>query len=230
MSVELDKRINIRDGVGGVVRYCGPVKGKPGIWVGIELDECRGKNDGSYQNERYFSCAPGYGLFIRLRPKGESAPRMNRIEPDEASYDKPLDGSGAGGDWSLFGASRGNAAGDWAISGREADGTAEKDAANRRLLEERALLLSQVEYYKGLLSRLMERIKSGIGAVKCEIINVKERLGRISRQPVPSSEHDQVLRLVQTICGLCKRGNEAEARPHFQKFKSIMEKHGISVG
>ncbi|KAL9544979.1 hypothetical protein MBANPS3_007357 [Mucor bainieri] len=50
----------------GTVRYFGETKFKEkGVWVGIELDLIgSGKNDGSIQGVRYFSCAPNTGLFV----------------------------------------------------------------------------------------------------------------------------------------------------------------------
>ncbi|CAE6456092.1 unnamed protein product [Rhizoctonia solani] len=52
----------------GVVRFVGPTKfGKEGTgdWVGIEYDEPVGKNDGSVQGERYFTCPDKHGAFVR---------------------------------------------------------------------------------------------------------------------------------------------------------------------
>ncbi|CAE7074893.1 unnamed protein product [Rhizoctonia solani] len=52
----------------GVVRFVGPTKfGKEGAgdWVGIEYDEPVGKNDGSVQGERYFTCPDKHGAFVR---------------------------------------------------------------------------------------------------------------------------------------------------------------------
>jgi len=50
----------------GAVRFVGTTKfGGGGVWIGIEYDEPLGKNDGSVQGDRYFTCRPSYGAFVR---------------------------------------------------------------------------------------------------------------------------------------------------------------------
>ena len=50
----------------GVVRFKGPTSFmSTGKWIGIELYEKNGKNDGSVDGISYFNCELGYGVFVR---------------------------------------------------------------------------------------------------------------------------------------------------------------------
>jgi dynactin 1 len=57
--------VTLLDGRQATVRFVGLTHFALGDWVGIELDEPTGKNDGSVQGERYFHCGQGFGMFIR---------------------------------------------------------------------------------------------------------------------------------------------------------------------
>ena len=52
----------------GSVRYIGPLRhlDTDSKWVGVELDEPLGKNDGELKGYRYFVCGKNYGCFARL--------------------------------------------------------------------------------------------------------------------------------------------------------------------
>lgn len=49
----------------GIVKYVGPIHVTDGAWLGIDLQEPTGKNDGSLRGERYFECPPQHGLFVK---------------------------------------------------------------------------------------------------------------------------------------------------------------------
>ncbi|XP_064382519.1 CAP-Gly domain-containing linker protein 4-like isoform X2 [Halichondria panicea] len=50
----------------GIIRFIGETEFAPGsIWLGVELRKPNGKNDGSVQGTRYFSCKPNHGLFVK---------------------------------------------------------------------------------------------------------------------------------------------------------------------
>ena len=53
----------IYNGKTGIVRFVGTTEFKEGVWVGIELHEASGKNDGSVLGKYYFNCPPKFGLF-----------------------------------------------------------------------------------------------------------------------------------------------------------------------
>lgn len=49
----------------GIVRFFGTTIFSPGKWVGIELADSKGKNDGSVQGVAYFNCKMQHGVFVR---------------------------------------------------------------------------------------------------------------------------------------------------------------------
>ncbi|XP_057716423.1 dynactin subunit 1 isoform X4 [Corythoichthys intestinalis] len=55
----------IGKGQRGTVAYVGATLFASGKWVGVILDEAKGKNDGTVQGKRYFTCRDGYGIFVR---------------------------------------------------------------------------------------------------------------------------------------------------------------------
>uniref|UniRef100_A0AAY4B781 Dynactin subunit 1 n=1 Tax=Denticeps clupeoides TaxID=299321 RepID=A0AAY4B781_9TELE len=49
----------------GTVAYIGTTLFASGKWVGVILDEPKGKNDGTVQGKRYFTCQEHHGIFVR---------------------------------------------------------------------------------------------------------------------------------------------------------------------
>lgn len=57
--------VQLSDGRLATVRFFGQTLFAPGTWVGVELGDASGKNDGVVQGERYFDCPPMHGMFLR---------------------------------------------------------------------------------------------------------------------------------------------------------------------
>lgn len=55
----------IGKGERGTVAYVGATLFATGKWVGVILDEPKGKNDGTVQGKRYFTCEENHGIFVR---------------------------------------------------------------------------------------------------------------------------------------------------------------------
>ncbi|KAF1803700.1 hypothetical protein FB192DRAFT_1369297 [Mucor lusitanicus] len=49
----------------GTILYVGKVEGKPGHFLGVELDRSVGSNDGSIDGKRYFSTLTNRGIFVK---------------------------------------------------------------------------------------------------------------------------------------------------------------------
>ncbi|ESP00449.1 hypothetical protein LOTGIDRAFT_140744, partial [Lottia gigantea] len=52
-------------GILGTVAYIGQTLFSAGKWIGVVLDDPKGKNNGTVQGKTYFSCPDNYGIFVR---------------------------------------------------------------------------------------------------------------------------------------------------------------------
>ena len=84
-ELKIGKTIELSDGRTATVRFLGNPHFAAGDWVGVELDDASGKNDGAVQGQRYFDCRPGHGMFVKPgvvrviedEPAPKPAPSLN---------------------------------------------------------------------------------------------------------------------------------------------------------
>uniref|UniRef100_A0A8C6TLC4 Dynactin subunit 1 n=1 Tax=Neogobius melanostomus TaxID=47308 RepID=A0A8C6TLC4_9GOBI len=79
----------IGKGQRGTVAYIGTTAFASGKWVGVILDEPKGKNDGTVQGKRYFTCEDNQGIFVR-----QSQIQLVDDGADTTSPDTPEPGVG----------------------------------------------------------------------------------------------------------------------------------------
>ena len=67
MGVEVGQRVSIpsKDVGNGTVAFVGETDFAKGVWIGIVLDEQKGKNNGTIQGTTYFTCEANHGMFVR---------------------------------------------------------------------------------------------------------------------------------------------------------------------
>ena len=74
----------------GTVRFVGDVaeiSSGVGAWIGVELDEPTGKNDGSVKGSRYFECKPNCGVFVRAeRVEVGNFPALDEFADDDEEF------------------------------------------------------------------------------------------------------------------------------------------------
>ncbi|KAK5644921.1 hypothetical protein RI129_006221 [Pyrocoelia pectoralis] len=92
--LKLGQRVQVKDkDVQGVIAFFGTTSFATGIWIGVILDEPKGKNNGSLKGQQYFKCDDNYGLFVRsgqilfLDDEGKPIP-MEITSPEDSSLSK----------------------------------------------------------------------------------------------------------------------------------------------
>uniref|UniRef100_A0A8C1X5A5 Dynactin subunit 1 n=1 Tax=Cyprinus carpio TaxID=7962 RepID=A0A8C1X5A5_CYPCA len=81
----------------GTVAYIGNTLFASGKWVGVILEEAKGKNDGTVQGKRYFTCQENHGIFVRQSQIQLVEDGADTTSPDtpEAATSKMLKRGGA---------------------------------------------------------------------------------------------------------------------------------------
>lgn len=104
LNIKIGQTIVTHDGREGLVRYIGPLQIAAGEWLGLELADNSGKNDGSVKGQRYFNCPPGHGIFVRKesaarvsKPTSQDA-KVNGAPPSSKLATKPRPSSGVTAD------------------------------------------------------------------------------------------------------------------------------------
>lgn len=92
-------------GMKAEIKYIGPYHAKPGTWVGVQLDQPKGKNNGTVQGKQYFECPPKHGIFVQeevflqtvAKSKQQSAAKAKAIQKTEGTklskFSKPAESS-----------------------------------------------------------------------------------------------------------------------------------------
>ncbi|XP_060825227.1 dynactin subunit 1-like isoform X1 [Bombus pascuorum] len=86
MSYKVGQRVEVpgKD-CQGVIAYIGHPSFASGKWIGVILDEPKGKNNGTIKGQCYFKCAENHGMFVRQSQLILLDEAGNRTEPASPS-------------------------------------------------------------------------------------------------------------------------------------------------
>ncbi|XP_052889925.1 dynactin subunit 1 isoform X1 [Anopheles moucheti] len=88
--VKIGQRVELTGkDVRGTIAYVGMTSFAVGKWVGVILDEAKGKNNGSIKGHQYFSCEENYGMFVRPTQLVFIDDAGNPIEDAQTPEEKP---------------------------------------------------------------------------------------------------------------------------------------------
>lgn len=83
------QKVELQDGRIARLHFVGNALFAAGEWLGVELEDASGKNDGSVQGQRYFDCKPGHGIFVRPAAVAtvpeQPIPKQNKTAGDNAA-------------------------------------------------------------------------------------------------------------------------------------------------
>lgn len=88
-ELQIGQAVELSDGRSAIVRYLGNPHFAAGDWVGVELEDTSGKNDGAVKGQRYFDCLPSHGMFVKptgIRiEEGEPTPKPTKVANGRAN-------------------------------------------------------------------------------------------------------------------------------------------------
>lgn len=94
-ALKIGQRVEVvGKGVQGVIAFYGPTTFASGKWIGVKLDEPKGKNNGSVKGQVYFQCEENCGVFVRptqvipLDEDGKPIEMEIASPPDDATSSK----------------------------------------------------------------------------------------------------------------------------------------------
>ncbi len=90
-AFRVGQKLKAFDGKEGIARYIGPLHFTDGEWIGLELSEPLGKNNGTVRGETYFVCQENHGIFYKASTDFEviEEPKPNAKSGVPASKARP---------------------------------------------------------------------------------------------------------------------------------------------
>ena len=87
-NYSIGQRVLVGNVMAGTIKFIGHTHFAQGLWIGVEIDLPKGRNDGSIDEQHYFLCKPKHGVFA---PPNKVSPLVVEEEEDGSSVAEELD-------------------------------------------------------------------------------------------------------------------------------------------
>lgn len=213
MSIQINDRITLKNNMHGVVRYIGPVSGRNEEWVGIELDEAKGSNNGTVNGTRYFYCQEKHGLFVKY----EKLTRKMKNVDESLGFSQSIISNIA----------------DTINEDCRNEKTSEKisifDDEAIRDKNDTSNLIEENRTYKELLETAIRRYSEALSTIKDHLKILQSKIESIKIRQRPATEKDKVRRITLEMIEANNRGDKKRFSELYEVFKMTMEKYQIKV-
>jgi tubulin-specific chaperone B len=86
--IKIGSKIRLNNKLNGTVKYIGDLHNKEGTWIGLELDDSGGRNNGTVDGRKYFDCKEKHGMFIREEVLNSKIHKLSINQENQQSFDK----------------------------------------------------------------------------------------------------------------------------------------------
>ncbi|KAL6121175.1 hypothetical protein NUSPORA_01939 [Nucleospora cyclopteri] len=220
-KVRINDRLYIKNKYNGTIKFIGNIAGKEGKWVGIELDQPMGKNDGGYGGQSYFECQPKHGLFIKYERILSTLQKTKEKLPDinESSFLSTEEIINKYANYTYYSAQN-------PCTNEE---VTSMDHENKENCQGHHEIYSDIQEAKSL-STSVEKDKSKLQELKEEIKKYKRQLRHLESCTFKTEkERDLIVNLLNDIFKYYSDRDNTNFDKSFIKFKRMLKKYGIEI-
>jgi len=227
MAIQVNDTIILKNNLRGTIRYIGYVEGREEEWVGIELDEPRGSNDGEVDGIRYFDCEENHGLFVKYQKLTMKMTTIDRSGVNPMKLGE-VNASGMNPSW----VSSVKLEDPMKLDGVKLTSpiklTSSVNSQNTLSQEKRKAQSETLEKCHAIEKFHLESLKTIQGCLE-RLQRKVDALNLSCKRPVDAGEREVLIELVSGMIEMEKTGDRKGMASHLKKFKDIMAKHKIKV-
>lgn len=243
MVLRISDRIKINKGkLCVIIRYIGKVTNKEGLWVGLELEDPKGTNNGTVNGETYFVCKPNHGMFIKYKNLDGT---LIKEEKDVLQYEDSIKKSALNNlNEITFQATKDNHILNTSIKHHNnVDQFKDVKENYNRILnttqktnislfdsKNEEHLKKEIEGYKELINVILLKTTDSFKLIEQSLETLKSRISRIQKSGYNKKTESERERVVYLVCKILEGLDQNESiETYYIEYKRMLEKYNINI-